>query len=875
MRNRPTIVCTFCKRRKIRCDKGQPCSSCVRYGHQDCTYLDRDEEEDSTIEDELAKLKAKLASLERSVQGEGHSKNTSNHQAPLGNEPTTSNSLIGSSSNGGNSSISTGSSGSETTPITHEKHTLPTKLDYSASGYGPLAPDNHSMGAYGPANAAYRLENIHLTPTVAGYNPVASPLETMSFYAGIRSVFPVGPLRQKSFGPLTWIVLMNADPSLRMLWDYINELKHARDGGCDEAFETSRKTAPGAVSLRVTNTTPAPGVGLSSSPAEDDAQIVKQIIAILPPRAVVWQLCRRFFLVLYPQIFFVDEVDFTERITRLVGHGRASEGCVTEITLLRDYDLTYLGLLLVVLRFGYLSLFTNTGALNECYISGPGGSSLIEHPVTLELMRLASKCLSKYSLVRDASLPLIQLVLAIKLYHVYAPEEGEADDGADDFLNFTLLLQMAYSYGLNRDPSMFGTNVDRATERIYNVQRKLWHVIKVLDSKNAVATGTGYAIGLSLSDVNVPIFAPGDAYTGDNPTEKQLNFSFTRFLSMEVPLRGISDLVLQVNGRVNVAELCRKLAAFETLCNEILGSASTVMSQINLRSQAHARAVKLKLYFSFNLFNVLIYLHIFRHYEQQQNHLLAFFYMRKCLLTTIEEVMPCLDTLIENSHIIFKESTDILTTPGLQLVIHKSLLVIAAVLVRIKFAMVKREKAVYQGSTFSDTATNGAPYESLKRTFDLIYEGHEIFTEACAKIGNRYYYAWKIYRAQKFMFSILAADEMYEAKYANHEGIVFSQDMLDTLCDIFETAIGKIKGTKRQKRRHPADSGYCDVKSCLPSFGPTPLGVFGIANGFGPDSKGTPGTAGFSDLAGVDLDGLNSNMGLDMAAFEQLMAAYL
>ncbi|CAR27591.1 ZYRO0D02090p [Zygosaccharomyces rouxii] len=39
-RNRPTVVCTNCKRRKSKCDRQNPCSNCVRFGNKDtCHYV--------------------------------------------------------------------------------------------------------------------------------------------------------------------------------------------------------------------------------------------------------------------------------------------------------------------------------------------------------------------------------------------------------------------------------------------------------------------------------------------------------------------------------------------------------------------------------------------------------------------------------------------------------------------------------------------------------------------------------------------------------------------------------------------------------------------------------------------------------------------
>ncbi|KAM9935437.1 hypothetical protein OXX80_004992 [Metschnikowia pulcherrima] len=37
-RSHNTHVCNFCKRRKVRCDKGTPCSACVKYGNPICEY---------------------------------------------------------------------------------------------------------------------------------------------------------------------------------------------------------------------------------------------------------------------------------------------------------------------------------------------------------------------------------------------------------------------------------------------------------------------------------------------------------------------------------------------------------------------------------------------------------------------------------------------------------------------------------------------------------------------------------------------------------------------------------------------------------------------------------------------------------------------
>lgn len=70
-RNRTSIVCTFCKKRKVKCDKGQPCLTCIKYGNDNCSYETlgitetlKWERQQETIQNEIRILRTRLHKLE-------------------------------------------------------------------------------------------------------------------------------------------------------------------------------------------------------------------------------------------------------------------------------------------------------------------------------------------------------------------------------------------------------------------------------------------------------------------------------------------------------------------------------------------------------------------------------------------------------------------------------------------------------------------------------------------------------------------------------------------------------------------------------------------------------------------------------------------
>lgn len=64
-RNRIISSCLECRRRKLKCDKGQPCSNCVKVSRQ-CLFISPSF--DAAAQARLAEVKEKMGILERSLE---------------------------------------------------------------------------------------------------------------------------------------------------------------------------------------------------------------------------------------------------------------------------------------------------------------------------------------------------------------------------------------------------------------------------------------------------------------------------------------------------------------------------------------------------------------------------------------------------------------------------------------------------------------------------------------------------------------------------------------------------------------------------------------------------------------------------------------
>lgn len=85
-RNRLITSCLECRRRKLKCDKGQPCTNCIRNARQ-CVFIAPGL--DSEAQARLADVKEKMGMLERTLEDEIANKPRSREGSSLAGPATT------------------------------------------------------------------------------------------------------------------------------------------------------------------------------------------------------------------------------------------------------------------------------------------------------------------------------------------------------------------------------------------------------------------------------------------------------------------------------------------------------------------------------------------------------------------------------------------------------------------------------------------------------------------------------------------------------------------------------------------------------------------------------------------------------------------
>lgn len=246
-RNRITLSCNYCKKRKVKCDRGQPCSSCVKYnvpglceyngfvnsenqhigelppftiqntnGLKRGKFVVNEESFESlgpqngevTVQTELEMLKDKIRQIEASITVSSLSQQNSKISPPP--DPYLFNNSI---SNIPLSRTST-SLRDQTNPIQLPPLTWPTSTS--------TTPRSVSTESNIRSEQVYDYSNANLT--YVGINPFGSSEETINFYEGYTPLI-MKSSRRMNFGPFAWISLMSKDVVLRLLWKYAKEKK--------------------------------------------------------------------------------------------------------------------------------------------------------------------------------------------------------------------------------------------------------------------------------------------------------------------------------------------------------------------------------------------------------------------------------------------------------------------------------------------------------------------------------------------------------------------------------------------------------------------------------------------------------------------------
>lgn len=888
-RQRLTLVCDNCKRRKIKCDKGNPCNSCVKSNLRDsCSYsanwltspsqngtyssfvrseelgppadinVDGNNVDYAKMEIEILKQKIqRLESLKlKSLASSGllpESSGTPSFDFKLSESllpPPAPPSITVNSEGSTVYNTSSPFSNTRLPPInwkpksreitpndTDEDHSSSTSdTDLSNEPSESMKPDSFSEPTKQlPKLPTKEANNFILSPFeiittsnyspnfLVGINPVANTTETIDFYEHCSIIGNKDPRKTVNYGPFSWSSLMKCDGGLNLLWEYLLEMEASKQlqvfgelspnkeiAGVIEEPNNEKSSTTTATESKY-NKMLKQWIKKSNNSAIDKYQLKNQILAVLPPKRIIWTMVERFFIFLYPSLPFLDQEIFEYQITKIIGSkppvGFPLQTSIMELNITAKNDFAVLGILLTVMRLSFLSMLNNNEDKNRSLCELPLDSSneikreclenvnyLMENPIGSQSIQLANDCLHLFPSHNTDSLLVLQLAFFIRLCNRFAPEDGDGADGSDAQIANAILIQMSYSLGLNREPSKF----ESKNPKIENLMRKIWHFNIFADAYQSYTFGNPLTVNQIYYDTKLPFSTDDNSNIKNKNLDKEINKNIRKNFDFLEDIRKVLKLLLNVEAHPKMVEVSEVLSNFETsFFNRLLTFEHCLgldeeyekenqriksenvnqedMTDLKLLSltgvsdyQAFLEANKLhniKSYISVSSFLVSIYFHLYLHYSSK-NHNLSFFYLKKTFLFILE-VVPYYHKLLKMSTM----TCDFILNPTLLTSIHKSNQIFLSFITKLNFVIYEMKKICREQRDTDRTVRNPNFYQYLNRLEnfkDSLVKLSRYLIASVSSLSNRYFYAWKIAKAHSIILeSVVLSDEFYEKTYGN------------------------------------------------------------------------------------------------------------
>ncbi|EGW29865.1 uncharacterized protein SPAPADRAFT_63486 [Spathaspora passalidarum NRRL Y-27907] len=418
---------------------------------------------------------------------------------------------------------------------------------------------------------------------------------------------------------------------------------------------------------------------------------------------------------------------------------------------------------------------------------------------------------------------LMQLALFMRLYHSVSPEDGDGINGGDAQVFNAILVQMGFTLGLHREPDNFPDTCN--DEKVNNLGRKIWTFLLISDLNLAMANGTMLNVNMDSFDTKAPFYKPGNENVIDVELEQSTMKCFTQFDISYQPLHELLSTIMKVRGSSNMSELCTKLSYMECHFVDRFGDLMDRTEALkNEKEDIMPRTLRMKIYCTGNFFMVSLYLHIFNHYERKGSTDLAYYYLKKIFVVVILDLMPFFWECVSDIHrMVSRDSTDLVIIPAYETVAHKSLLVITAVYLRVRHKVLTLQSRYNHSPLMKGNDKYRVHYQRLVNISELLLKCRDVFREGVSKLAHRYYYAWRITKAQNFLHSLYTNDELFKQYKPLHESLIFNNDqMLEELEFIIESSLTKVKEAKKNPK-NPVYSKYSYEDFATKRFASTPL----------------------------------------------------
>ncbi|KAK6459797.1 fungal-specific transcription factor [Scheffersomyces xylosifermentans] len=761
-RNRRVYVCDSCRARKTRCDKNQPCTNCIRNGSE-CTY--------STADIRKTQLKEAWKRV-----------------------PT---------------------KDSRETEITNIIPALSSELDFvkskirfieSSIQNASEKPKLEGFTTSSQISPLIELDNLPLNFDIN--NEEINFNEDLAYCDGILQASPI--LFQR---PLQFQGISKGDPGARLFWRYkslptwSNALQtnitiqttlidaskkksviEKAKSVYGEAYIPSTdvlnyKTHPMEIVKAISNYAQDFGISFCSSP---DTKLLDRLIVVIPSREANLRWISVFFRKLYPVFPLIDEEDYRHDLDRILGLSELNGVVHQPPKMENKHDLAIIIIHLMILRLSYLSFLEIDSHTNRP--DDEETTFLRSNPISLCAVEVAETCLKEFDLMRRQPMVVLQAALMLRLYRLYAPEEGDgaATSGAQIF-NGTL-IQLGISIGLNREPDLFVCSTV-VTEKRKNLRRKIWYILMALDLQDSMVFGSIPTIDVNNHDVQMPQLKSDNANLGDLFLEKKVIASLNEPYLVFRLTKALVKCSSNIQESSKVSRVLGLLSELEYSLAQQYGTFTDYLTPKSDRGDIF-KILRFGIYLRTRLYTLYVLYCMFLYFERKNIPKLKFHYFKKSLRIIFHELGQLTEEFLLSASNHFDSGFTLLTVPAIELYCHTVVLICQAIRIRFNCTLRDLKKRADFKFKFDNDTSFQEFYCSLGEARDLLR------SFSLGKIGvlgllcRRYQHSWKARKSHLFGMKLVESNFIYESDpTAATEAIIsFTNEEMNEIIDLMKSS---------------------------------------------------------------------------------------
>lgn len=864
-RNRPSYVCVPCKTRKVKCDKGRPCNSCVTNKLEEYCHYENHNESSKEPEppNSVSVSPYQTHSSEQNTQPAllaGTANSETSGMVQISQSELEALKIAAAAAAAGTSEVDRQkllprqehhfSNSSKTyynrtiRPMRQEWLMLHDPTAPGITSFATFMLFKNDMMNFAQANLRGLIKSDNpfiIVDQYVGVNPYVDDDEVIDMISGAPSAIS-GKLGTAESLTFSWRSTIAKQPEFYALRNYVTSLR--------DCETTKRQRRPSAQIRPKAPTFDDKALAANQNIQEtmdyrlltldltnkghvfsSETPLTEKIKTVLPTRAATYKLIAHFFRLYIPYFPFVNQDTFYVEIEKIIGRENGPDVKI-DVTLSKRLDFAYLGMLLVIVRFSYLSLFVNVSkdqTLIPCNEIPPEDFAyFVKNPIDVTAIELARECLTQFQKKKKISLEVLQCGMFLWTYSLFSPDEAEGADGGEYITLHGQLVSMAYSLGLHRDPDNVGCASYSESKK--NIGRRIWYFLAILDFTSCFTTGHSLLINDLYSDTKCPSHVRGSLNVRDLEMEEAVNviFHYADVL-IKGPMNVVIKNLLQPSTDVNVAVLTMNLNVLELGIFALFGKTVDYLQTLEYSkpSYQYSKIMKARIAYGLKSFFMLMYLHLQMHYESRGQYEISFYYLKKLLWMGLNEIMPFFFPMIVKVKENFGDSAEKILNPQIQTTAQ---LCIELALV----AIVKMNSQLYQLKVSPDHETRinndheyGVYCHMLKELVGSFEKCARAGLIALSMLSHRYYTAWGVSRSHNYLLKVVTSDDFYVHSYKHKILRRYTSTQLKELLEIVNSSLNILQtvavrcehvdlASMFNKRNPQASTSSSDVANNIP-----------------------------------------------------------